>query len=617
MEENRQNTDYLNYYEKIEELGKGGNGVVYKIKERGTDNHMAIKIIDKNKFKEIFKKENFRYPNEEEMKPYIEDCLKEIQNMKIAEGKNEENENTVKFIEYFDTQKEFCMVMELCNKNLLDYIAQKDLNDEEIYEILSQLNNTFRIMAAKKIAHRDLKLENILIKYDNSDNSKFTVKLTDFGESKKLAITNKYTQVGTCQYTAPEILEGKEYNVECDLWSLGIIIHVLVFKKYPYKGETFIAVNKQIKSGINKIQKLGTDKNPYIDNLISRLLIKNPKERMTWEEYFRNPFFTNRDYKKYYNVGKRIGGGGFGEVFEAKLKRNNKDRAIKIMDKIKIREEIFKKKIRKATEEDMKPYIDGFYNEITVMEMLESEKDNDNTVKFYEFFDTDNEFVIVMELCDENLLDFLAKKERPFNCREIYDLLSQLNNSFKIMVKNKLVHRDLKLENILIKYKNAEKTKYEVKLTDYGISRQLLSLTKKLTTKIGTNVFMAPEVEHGEKYNQECDLWSIGIIINILFFKKYPEIKDNNDQIKSTGNLDLDDLIRKLLVVNPENRLSWNNYFDHSFFKNNIFEQNQIIIEIEVRNQDKINNEFKDMYFLECNYYYESDKQKPFPEENE
>ena len=58
----------------------------------------------------------------------------------------------------------------------------------------------------------------------------------------------------------------------------------------------------------------------------------------------------------------------------------------------------------------MKPYIDGFYNEITVMEMLESEKDNDNTVKFYEFFDTDNEFVIVMELCDENLLDFLAKK---------------------------------------------------------------------------------------------------------------------------------------------------------------------------------------------------------------
>ena len=185
------------------------------------------------------------------------------------------------------------------------------------------------------------------------------------------------------------------------------------------------------------------------------------------------------------------------------------------------------------------------------------------------------------------------------------------------MVKNKLVHRDLKLENILIKYKNAEKTKYEVKLTDYGISRQLLSLTKKLTTKIGTNVFMAPEVEHGEKYNQECDLWSIGIIIYILFFKEYPEIKDNNDQIKSTGNLDLDDLIRKLLVVNPENRLSWNNYFDHSFFKNNIFEQNQIIIEIEVRNQDKINNEFKDMYFLECNYYYESDKQKPFSEENE
>ena len=56
MDENRKNTDYLNYYENPEELGKGGNGVVYKIKEIGTDNHMAIKIIDKINSKKYLKK---------------------------------------------------------------------------------------------------------------------------------------------------------------------------------------------------------------------------------------------------------------------------------------------------------------------------------------------------------------------------------------------------------------------------------------------------------------------------------------------------------------------------------------------------------------------------------
>ena len=600
------------YYEIGEKIGQGGNGVVYKAIKKGTNKEVAIKILDKRKIKDSYMTVHLKEITKEEMNNIF---LKEVENMKIAEGIDGENENTIKFLEYYDCEDDFVIVIELCDENLTNFIAETktDLSEEDIYEILSQLNNTFRIISSKKIAHRDLKLENILV------NNKCTFKVTDYGESKILAITNKYTQVGTCSFTAPEILNGNNYNIECDLWSLGIILHVLFFRCYPYNGINFIAVNNQINSlGIRAIRKTNNKK---VDDLISRLLIKDPRERMTWEEYFSHPFFTDRNFRNYYKVEKKIGGGGFGEVFWATLKRNNKNRAIKIIDIKKIKDEALNKKLRTINENDMKPYIEGFYNEINNMQLLEGHKDNENTVKFYEFFHTKDEFVVVMELCDDNLLHYFSEKVNSFNCREILDILTQLNNSFKIMVENKLVHRDLKLENILIKKKDNGRIVY--KLTDYGISKQLLNLTK-LQTKAGSLQFMAPEVKNEDNYNQECDLWSLGVIIHVLFFRDYPETKDGKVTIKSTGDSDLDDLLKNLLVINPLKRLTWNDYFNHPFFKNNIKSetkegnpnQNQIIIKLKVDETDKINNEFKDIYFLECNYYYSGNSISFFDEEN-
>jgi len=59
------------------------------------------------------------------MEPYINCFLNEIKNMKLAEGENKDNENTVKFFEYFDNDKEFVIIMELCDDNLLNYISKK------------------------------------------------------------------------------------------------------------------------------------------------------------------------------------------------------------------------------------------------------------------------------------------------------------------------------------------------------------------------------------------------------------------------------------------------------------------------------------------------------------
>jgi len=118
----------------------------------------------------------------------------------------------------------------------------------------------------------------------------------------------------------------------------------------------------------------------------------------------------NNDYRDYYDIGKKISDGFFGSVYEAKVKNSNEKRAIKIIEKNMIRQKYKNKYFKEPTSEDMKPYINCFYNEIKNMVTAEGEnKDNENAVKFYESFENDNEFAIVMELCDDNILGHLSK----------------------------------------------------------------------------------------------------------------------------------------------------------------------------------------------------------------
>jgi len=147
-------------------------------------------------------------------------------------------------------------------------------------------------MYKNNIIHRDIKLDNILIKYKDNDNNdsniNFIVKLTDYGISKQLKNTNT-TFLGTFETMAPEILEGeKHYDYKCDLWSIGIIIYQLHFKEYPYKG-TPVAIYNQIKELGKKLIK--KTKNEKLDNLINSLLIREPEKRINYEDYFNHPFF--------------------------------------------------------------------------------------------------------------------------------------------------------------------------------------------------------------------------------------------------------------------------------------------------------------------------------------
>jgi len=311
---------------------------------------------------------------------------------------------------------------------------------------------------------------------------------------------------------------------------------------------------------------------------------------------------SNKNYEDYYEIIKGIGNGGFGTIYKGREKNKDELIALKVIDLNIIRENImYEINENEDIEEKLKSYINGFIEEFEIMKKCCI--NNNNSVKCYEYFNNDKNFVIIMELCDNNLSQLLlAKKQkdnRYFNSEEILEIMKQLNNAFKIMMENKIIHRDLKLENILVKKENGQNI---IKLTDYGCSKRLISLSNYGNTAgIGTVAYMAPEILNGKEYNYKVDLWSIGIIIYRLYFGKSPfpgfekqalinNIENyGNKLINKTENKELDDLIKRLLEKDASKRLKWDEYLNHAFFK----DKNKIILIYEKKsNKYDANNIF-------------------------
>ena len=255
-------------------------------------------------------------------------------------------------------------------------------------------------------------------------------------------------------------------------------------------------------------------------------------------------------------VEKKIGFGTFGTVYSCSVKNKDFKVALKRIEK-RIIEKSF----------DPEYLMNCYWLEINSMKKCECE----NSVKFLKSYESKNNYNIVMELCDSNLKEELKKHPNGFNFEEIKEILLQLNNAFKKLHEYGLIHRDLKLENILIKEFKESHLGFIPKLGDYGTTKELEN--KKTNTFVGTEGLMAPEIIKGEKYNSQADLWSLGSIIYYLFFCELPYppkqslyLYKQNYKFKQTKNPLFNDLINKLLLEDPNLRLNWEDYFNHPFF---------------------------------------------------
>ena len=365
----------------------------------------------------------------------------------------------------------------------------------------------------------------------------------------------------------------------------------IVFKTVNEKLLINVKRNITIKELIRQYFERKKKSNLLVDNFEYLYFIYNgyilPYENnlQTVESLFRSPLniiLVNRldNYKtlKDYEEIEVIKDNVLTIVYKAKMKDGDDQFeyvAIKKIKKDALKEELkislFKNEI---DEEDFKKEIIKFNRELKNMEKCYCE----NTVELYDYFDTDKYFIIIMELCDNNLFYELCKTKSGFNPEQLKDILLQLNNVFKIMHEKHISHRDIKIYNILVKYLNKEKTKFKVLLSDYGVSNQLSSMSKNYTTHAGTPTIMAPEILEGDDYNDKCDIWSLGITTYYLHTKDLPykgkceakilkEIKKLGLSILDRiNNKNLKDLLSKMLKTDPEERISWDDYFIHPFF---------------------------------------------------
>merc|ERR1719369_153171 len=286
-----------------EVLGQGAYASVQSCVNMYTDVEYAVKIIDK-------------IPGHSRARVF-----KEIDTFHHCQG----HKNIIQLVEYFEESDKFFLVFEkVRGGQLLDHIQQrKYFSEREAALIIKDVASALQFLHSKGIAHRDLKPENVLCA---NKESVTPVKLCDFdlGSGIKFCsgggIENTpmlLTPVGSAEFMAPEIVEAfiednerdLKYDKRCDLWSLGVMLYILLCGYPPFSGHCgvecgwkeggeckFCQLNLfyNIQKGKFQFPRKDWAKiSPQAKDLISKLLVKTAKNRISAEDVLVHPWLQN------------------------------------------------------------------------------------------------------------------------------------------------------------------------------------------------------------------------------------------------------------------------------------------------------------------------------------
>ncbi|CAK81148.1 unnamed protein product (macronuclear) [Paramecium tetraurelia] len=263
-----------------------------------------------------------------------------------------------------------------------------------------------------------------------------------------------------------------------------------------------------------------------------------------------------------FRVLKKIGKGNFASVYFIERIEDGEQFAVKVFSKQAA-----------YGEENGK---ESILNEIKIMREL----NNEHLMKLNDVFESDNFIYMVLELLSGgSLLDLIGQK-KLFQLQEIQQLLGGLLLGLKEMHQKEIMHRDIKLENILFKSQNELPS---VVIADFGLATHV-NQNKYLYYRCGTPGYVAPEVINNKdgklKYSSICDIYSLGLVFYILLSgrpafpaKTYRRmIKLNREavidfSIKQFENLpdDAMDLLKKMLEKDPKQRIDVSTCLNHSF----------------------------------------------------
>ena len=265
---------------------------------------------------------------------------------------------------------------------------------------------------------------------------------------------------------------------------------------------------------------------------------------------------------KKYKILDKLGSGSFGKVFLAQNKYT--------------KEKVAMKEIKKANKDLLS---DGeIKDEIDILKSL----DHPDIVRIIESFNTKDSYVLVTEYCEGG--ELYDQVRNQLSETQIAVIFKQLLSGLAYLHSHNIVHRDLKLENILIQEIEKSKTTgedlFNIKIIDFGTAR-IFDNKKKPQSIVGSSYYIAPEVLN-QKYGKECDLWSVGVILYMFIVGHAPF--DGCDDEEITGNIqkgiykkddkrwkkaskEVKDLIQRLLIYNPQKRLTALQALRHPWFK--------------------------------------------------
>ena len=210
--------EFLDNYELIKQLGKGGYGKVYRVKNLKTGEIRACKQLSKLSIKNLEKFE------------------REINILKKSD-----HPNIIKLYEIFESKRSLYLIMEECKggevfDRIIEHIQNKKMyTEKDAANMFEQMMSAVEYCHNNGICHRDLKPENLLYLNLGSEVNN-PIKVIDFGLSQVISPDRKLkTKVGTAYYVAPEILKGS-YTEKCDIWSAGVILYIFLSGDPPFNG---------------------------------------------------------------------------------------------------------------------------------------------------------------------------------------------------------------------------------------------------------------------------------------------------------------------------------------------------------------------------------------------
>ncbi|KAL4560647.1 hypothetical protein LXL04_032800 [Taraxacum kok-saghyz] len=258
-------------YSMGKKLGQGQFGTTFLCTEKESGKEFACKSIAKRK---LTTKED------------VEDVRREIQIMHHLAG----HPNVINIVGAYEDAVAVHVVMELCaGGELFDRIIQRGhYTEKKAAELARIIVGVVESCHSLGVMHRDLKPENFLFVNEHEE---APLKTIDFGLSMFFKPGEMFTDmVGSPYYVAPEVLR-KFYSQECDIWSAGVIIYILLCGVPPFWDETEQGIFEQVLKG-----DLDFNSEPWpsisesAKDLVKRMLVRDPKRRLTAPEVLQHPW---------------------------------------------------------------------------------------------------------------------------------------------------------------------------------------------------------------------------------------------------------------------------------------------------------------------------------------